>query len=50
MKITWNGTGSAWATHFGNSSAVVECEGQAPAHRLRAYRAGRLREMQIYSA
>ena len=28
MKITWNGTGSAWSTHWGNSSAVVESGGK----------------------
>ena len=27
MQVRWNGTGSAWATHFGNSSAVLEAEG-----------------------
>ena len=27
MRVTWNGTGSAWAAKFGNSSAVVEAEG-----------------------
>lgn len=27
MQITWNGTGAAWAAHFGNSSAVVESGG-----------------------
>ncbi len=27
MKITWNGTGSAWAHELGNSSALVEAEG-----------------------
>ncbi len=28
MNITWNGTGAAWATHFGNSSAILEADGQ----------------------
>lgn len=28
MQITWNGTGAAWSTQFGNSSAVVEAEGR----------------------
>ena len=28
MNITWNGTGSAWATYYGNSSAVVEAGGK----------------------
>ena len=28
MNITWNGTGSAWSTHWGNSSAVVESGGK----------------------
>ena len=27
MQITWNGTGAAWAAHYGNSSAVVESAG-----------------------
>ncbi len=27
MQITWNGTGSAWASHYGNASAVLEAEG-----------------------
>jgi ribonuclease BN (tRNA processing enzyme) len=28
MKLTWNGTGSAWADFYGNSSAVLEAGGQ----------------------
>lgn len=28
MQITWNGTGAAWAAHYGNSSAIVEAQGQ----------------------
>ena len=28
MKLTWNGTGSAWAVYYGNSSAVLEAGGQ----------------------
>jgi hydroxyacylglutathione hydrolase len=28
MQVTWNGTGAAWATYYGNASAVVEAGGQ----------------------
>jgi ribonuclease BN (tRNA processing enzyme) len=28
MKITWNGTGSAWSYQFGNASALIEAEGK----------------------
>lgn len=28
MQLIWNGTGSAWATYFGNASAVLEAGGR----------------------
>jgi ribonuclease BN (tRNA processing enzyme) len=28
MRVTWNGTGSAWSPYYGNASAVVEAGGQ----------------------
>ncbi|HZT41726.1 MAG TPA: MBL fold metallo-hydrolase [Chthonomonadaceae bacterium] len=28
MKLTWNGTGSAWSPYYGNSSAVLEAGGK----------------------
>src|SRR5581483_11248422 len=27
MKLTWNGTGAAWSSYYGNSSAVLEEDG-----------------------
>lgn len=47
MRVTWNGTGSAWATHYGNSSAVVEAEGQRLLIDCGHTVPGRLRQMNI---
>lgn len=47
MKITWNGTGAAWANFYGNSSAVIEADGMRLLVDCGHTVPNRLREMQL---
>ncbi len=47
MQITWNGTGSAWSTYYGNSSAVLENAGSRLIIDCGHTVPGRLRQMGI---
>ena len=47
MQITWNGTGSAWSTYYGNSSAVIENAGSRLIIDCGYTVPGRLRQMGI---
>ncbi len=47
MQLTWNGTGAAWATYYGNASAVLEAEGQRLLIDCGHTVPGRLRQMDL---
>ncbi|MCX6379420.1 MAG: MBL fold metallo-hydrolase [Armatimonadetes bacterium] len=47
MQITWNGTGSAWSTYYGNSSALLETSGHRLVMDCGYTVPGRLRQMGV---